>query len=276
MKKFFLFTLLPFFCIHTFGQNYNFTDTARTTKTKKLSTGLLFTSDLAYNEKGKLFNSYVSRKLGVGIYLSNANKDFLFYLGFGFKGFKISLFNPDFNTDFTNDVSQAYHPIIGNQKDSGVAVSVYTMAQKTDVSNYNMWGFYSQYLDVGFILTRFHLKPTLTYYRGFEDYVLWTPFAQSLTKHNDSYHDWISMSGRFNELKAGIDLVGLFNKENPFSGSLEINIGYKWMNYGGLYFFNVPIADYTNQDLADKYNLEQKITFGISFKKWMTWREFIN
>ena len=64
--------------------------------------GFLFSADLSYVQKDKLFNPYIMRKLGIGISFSNSQGDFIGYMGFGFKGWKASLKDPKFTDGFKN------------------------------------------------------------------------------------------------------------------------------------------------------------------------------
>jgi len=231
--------------------------------------GFLFSADLAQNQKDNLFNAYPERKLSIGITFTNKKNDFIFYLGGGFKGWKVSAHSPQFSSAFTNEIIQSYHPVTGNLHDSLAAVSVYNMAQKK--KDFYMFGFYAQYIDAGFILTQYRLRPSISFYSGWEDFVLFTPDAHFLDLNNESYSEWISMQANFKEIKLGLDLLGIFNHHNlPFT--LDANVGYKWINYKNIAFENTSLSVYTNDQITEKYNTAKKLTFGINFRYWTNWQ----
>jgi hypothetical protein len=234
--------------------------------------GFLFSADLAYNQKDKLFNAYFERKLSVGISFTNRNADFIFYTGFGFKGWKLSLTTPLFSSQFTNDLNQSYHTVSGNLGDSLVAISVYGATQNK--KDFHEGGFYAGYVEAGFILTHFKVRPSISFFTGYEEYVLFTPVAHYFDSPNtDSYSEWISMNSRFQEVKIGLDILGIFTDQLP--ATLDLNVGYKWLNYKNISYGGgkngTPLSTYTNDQMAEKYNLAQKFTFGINFRWWTNW-----
>lgn len=230
--------------------------------------GFTVSADLAYNQPDQLFNSYLARKIAIGISFTNSENDFLFYLGGGFKGWKVSRNSPKFSPQFTSDVIQSYHPISGNQHDSLSAISVYNMAQ--GAKDFYMFGYYSQYIDAGFILTRYRLRPSVSFYMGWENYVLFTPTAHFLDPNNESYSEWIDMQAAFKEVKLGMDALRIFSKKNlPFT--LDIHVGYKWLNYKNLSFAGTPLSTYTNDQLTEKYRHGEKMTLGFTFRYWTNW-----
>src|ERR1044072_5188563 len=118
--------------------------------------GFLFSADLSQNQKDNLFTAHPVRKLSIGISFTNRKKDFLAYLSGGFKGWKVSAKSPQFTGQFNSDVNQFYHPISGDLHDSLSAASVYTVAQNQK-DDYYLLGFYAQYAEAGFVLTKFKL-----------------------------------------------------------------------------------------------------------------------
>ena len=142
------------------------------------------------------------------------------------------------------------------------------VAQKTE--HFYQGGFYSQYVDAGFILTRYRLKPCISYYLGWEDYLLYSSAARYFQPTNMDA-EYLTMNAVFQEIKIGIDGLGLINMENEFSGGLEFNLGYKWMNYSGVTFERVPLSHYSNSQLQEKYSHDGKVTFSITFLFWSNW-----
>ena len=149
--------------------------------------GFTFSADLEQNQKDNLFKAYLERKLAIGISFTNKKSDFLVYLGFGFKGFKASIKSPKFTDQFLNEIEQTYHPVVGNLHDSLSALSVYNLTQNK--KEFYMFGFYAQYSDVGFVLTKYRCRPSVTIYSGWENYVLFTPTAHFQDLNNDSYSE---------------------------------------------------------------------------------------
>jgi len=234
--------------------------TTDTTKTSRL--GIIGSFDLAYNFQDKILNSGVGRKWTVGASFTNKKREFIGFVALGLKGFKINLYSPTFRESFINDVKQNYVPINGTSEDSLIG------AKMNSNPKGSLWGTYAQYFEVGFILNK-KLKPSFSFYAGNEHFLLHDP---SFTKYEDPEHGdihYVSMTTFFYEFKVGCAIPFKKFSDKPFC--LNVNLGYKWVDYGALKFKDTPLNSYTNGSLKDKYNSCGKLTASISFIIWSNW-----
>ena len=217
--------------------------------------------DLTYNFKDKILTPGLGRKIAVGMSLTNKKRQFVSFLAVGIKGFKFNLYSPSFRAPFINDIRQNYLPINGTGEDSLIAA-------KMNSGGNNLWGTYAQYMELGFILNR-KFKPSCFLYVGSEEFLLHDP---AFEKYEDPEHgdiDYVGMNTTFFELKLGCSLPS----SNFFEEyhSVNLNIGYKWVNYGSIAFGSVPLIAYTNGSLKNKYNACGRFTLSVSVMVWSNW-----
>jgi hypothetical protein len=249
----FLFLLLLFSTTIVFGQK---ADSSRT-----MRLGIIGTFDYAYNFQDKVLTPGLGRKFSIGMTFTNKKRQFVSFVAVGAKGFKFNLYSPSFRTSFINDVKSNYTPINGTSEDSLIGAQM-----NTDAIDH-LWGTYSSFFQIGFILNN-KFKPTISIYKGEERFLLYGPYA----KYEDPEHGdikYVGMSTRFYELKCGFTIPIKKITEKPFTPN--INIGYKWVDYGQFEFGSTPLSAYTNGSLKDKYRHSGKLTISLSFYIWSNW-----
>lgn len=253
LKKFFI-------CLIAFCSTTIVAQTKDSLKTRRI--GIIGTADLAYNFQDKVLTPGLGRKLSAGVSFTNKKRQFIVFVAGDFKGAKGNLHASAFRESFINDVRQHYLPISGTSEDSLIGAKVNSNTKES------LSGTYAQYLQVGFILNK-KLKPSFSFYAGHEDFLLSDP---GFTKYEDpKYQDihYVSMTTTFYELKVGCAIpLKLFSGE-PFC--LNVNIGYKWVDYGELKFNGTPLNAYTSGSLKDKYSSCGKMTLSVSFLIWSNW-----
>lgn len=253
MTKRLFIILIAFYSTVLFGQ------TSDSSKTWRL--GVIGTFDYAYNFHDKVLNAGISRRFTVGLSVTNKKRQFVGFVAVGAKGFKINLYSSTFRSSFINDVQENYVPINGTSEDSLVGATMNSSPGK------KLWGTYSHFIHVGFILNT-KMKPTINFYMGKEEFLLHGGFA----KYEDPEHgdiNYVGMLTKFYEFKIGCTIPFKKISTKPFSPC--INIGYKWVDYGQLAFNSTPISAYTNGNLKDKYGRGGKITISVSFYIWSNW-----
>ena len=254
MTKRLFIILITFYSTILFGQ------TSDSSKTWRL--GAIGTFDYAYNFHDKVLNSGLSRRFTFGLSVTNKKRQFIGFVAIGVKGFKINLFSPTFRTSFINDVQGNYVPINGTSEDSLVGDKM------NSNPGHSLWGTYSQFIHVGFILNK-KFKPSFSFYIGREEFLL---HDKSFTRYEDPEHgdiNYVGMPTKFYEFKIGCTIPLKILSTKPFSPN--INIGYKLVDYGQLAFNSTPISAYTTGNLKDKYGRGGKITISISFYIWSNW-----
>jgi hypothetical protein len=248
-----LLLLIVFYSATVFGQK---ADSSRT-----MRIGIIGTFDYAYNFQDKVLTSGMGRKFTFGLSFTNKKRQFLGFIAAGFKGFKFNLYSPTFRTSFINDVKYNYTPINGTSEDSLIGDQMNTNAID------HLWGTYASFFHVGFIINN-KFKPSISLYKGHEEFLLYGPYA----KYEDPEHQdikYVGMMTRFYELKFGFTIPIKKTKQKSFTPN--INIGYKWVDYGQLQFNSTPLSAYTNGSLKDKYKGNGKLTISLSFYNWSNW-----
>jgi hypothetical protein len=228
--------------------------------------GVSWVYDVAYNIPDKLITAGIGRKGAIDGTYTNKKRDFVIFLGGGFKGAKINFYSPKLQDIFLQDVANNYQPIVGSKTDSIIGASVINL--KNNVADYSFEGTYSQFLQVGFLLNKFRLKPSITFYTGREQYLLFSKLLKG-TKPSDPDYRYGSMSSTFNEIKVGLNIPLNYFDDKPFC--INVNAGYKWGSYGSIAFEGTPLSAYTNNNLASKYNSFGKFTVSISIIVWSNW-----
>lgn len=224
--------------------------------------GIIFSYDLAFNFPDKLLSSSIGRKWIIGLSVADKKRNFIGFIGAGFKGWKLNFYSPVFQEAFINDVKKNYTPINGASEDSIIGAKIYSSPGNS------LWGTYAGAFQVGIIILKNKFKPTFSFYSGFTEYLL---HDREIAKYEDPEHgdiDYVGMSSTFYEFKIGA-MIPIKNKR-PFSAHL--NIGYKLTNYGLIKFKDTPLEAYTTGNLSDKYNKTGIMTISISFTTWSNWR----
>ncbi|MCW3083572.1 MAG: hypothetical protein JWP12_938 [Bacteroidetes bacterium] len=224
--------------------------------------GAIGSLDVAYNFQDKVLGPGMGRKWTAGVSYCNKKREFIVFVAAGIKGFKINALSSTFRGSFINDVQKHYVPINHTSEDSLVG------AKMNGSPGNSMWGTYSQYVQAGFILVKYKWKPTISFYLGREDFLLYGGFAQYEDPENHDI-DYVSMTTTFYELKLGCTIP--FKKMWNLPCNPIINIGYKWVDYGKIQFASAPLSAYTTGDLADKYRNQGKLTVSLSFYVWSNW-----
>lgn len=253
MKTKIIYILLILFSKITFAQVLD--------SSKTMRIGVIGTFDYSYNFQDKVLAPGLGRKFTVGLSFSNKKRQFLCFIAVGAKGFKFNLYSPTFRSSFINDVKANYTPINGTNEDSLIGAQMNTGARE------NLWGTYSTFLQVGFILNN-KFKTAISFYKGREDFLLYGPFA----KYEDPEHQdikYVAMATKFYELKFGFTIPIKKISKKPFVP--YINIGYKWVDYGQFQFKSTPLSAYTSGALKDKYKINGKLTLSLSFYIWSNW-----
>lgn len=222
----------------------------------------MFCFDQFYSLPDKVLNAYVSRQSTLGVSFTNKDRTHVAFVGIGIKGFKFMLYNPTFQSSFLNGIKQNYVPINGISEDSLVG------AKMSGSPNDDLWGTYSQFIHAGFIWNK-KFKPSLNFRIGWEDILL---HDRGFAKYEDPEHgdiDYVGLQAAFYEFKFGAAIP--FKKWGDKHLCLNLNAGYRLMNYREVSFGNTPIGAYTTGNLADKYRISGKFTFSISFMVWSNW-----
>ncbi len=219
--------------------------------------GVIGHFDLAYNFPDKILTPGLQRKWTIGISFTNRKKEFIAYAAVGIKGAKIDLYSQSFRESFISDIQKNYVPI--NDTNESRAIGV-----KMNDGGKNLWGTYSQHAEIGFILNR-KFRPSCSFYVGTQEFLL---HDDSFKKYEDPEHgdiNYVGMRATFYEFKIGCGL--------PFKApfSVNLNIGYKWVNYGDIKFNNTPLSAYTMGTLKNRYSSSNGLTLSISFMAWSNW-----
>ena len=228
--------------------------------------GILGSFDLAYNFSDKVLNPCLGRKWSFAATFRDKKERFVVFAGAGIKGAKLNGYSPTFRKSFLNEVEQNYVPINGYTEDSLIG------AKMNSSPGGSLWGTYSQYIHVGFILNS-KIKPAISFYMGREDFLL---HDNSFTHFEDPKNgdiDYVGMTALFYELKIGCGIpIKWFSPDNPHA--LNLNIGFKHVNYGDMSFDDTSLSEYTKGNLAEKYSLNEKCTLSISYIAWTDWLLF--
>lgn len=258
MKVAFIVIILSFNVINSIAQ---VSATEKPKSTKYL--GIYSSADFAYNFKDNALGSGISRKISAGLSLTNKKKQFVVLLGVGLKFIKGNIYGPKLQSNFTKVIEDNYVPIA--EKSEGSYIGVLMGPRKGDAFN----GTTSYYFKAGFIWN-VKFKPSLNFYYGDEDFFL---NDRGLAIYEDPEHGdihYVSMTSKFYEIKLGCTLPFKYLAEKPFC--INLNIGYKYVDYGEFKFGDTPLSAYTTGELADKYRLNHKLTISLSYIIWSNWK----
>jgi hypothetical protein len=239
---------------------------AQTEKQVTHRIGALYVYDIAYNKPDKLITAGIGRKGTVGVTYTNKKRDFIAFFSGGFKGAKLNFYSPKLQDAFLQDVANNYSPIIGNKTDSLIGASVINLKNK--IPDYDFEGTYAQFLQVGFLLNKYKLKPSFSFYTGREQYLLFSKLLRG-TNPKDYDYSYGTMRSTFKEIKLGVNVPLKYFANKPFC--INVHAGYKWGSYGAIQFEKAPLSAYTNNNLTSKYNTFGKLTASISFIIWSNW-----
>ena len=221
------------------------------------------TLDMAFDFQDKVLESGIGRKWAVGLSFTNKKRQFIAYVSGGIKGAKANLYSPVFRESFINDVRQNYVPLNTKNEDQVVAAKI------NQGPGGSLWGTYSQYLQAGFILNK-KMKPSFSFCYGGEEFLLHDAGFRFYEDPKNGDIDYVGMSTTFFEIKIGCGFPFKHAEELP--GALNLNIGYKWVDYGTMTFNKTPLSAYTNGDLAKKYHEAGKFLISVSLTLWSNWK----
>lgn len=246
MRRIYLFIFILISCTSLFAQ-------------KRI--GLTASYDLAFNSADKLMQPSLGRKFTIGLAFGDLNKKAIGFLAAGFKGFKVNMYSPQFQSKFLDEVNSTYHLVENSEHDSLVGVSLFRLTNKEQ--GFFMTGTYSLHLQGGFIWNNSRFRPLLMFYAGTEKFVFRTP----LFFNYQNYQEYISMNSVFYEIKAGIGLPVL--RDKPWS--VNLNAGYRHIDYRQISFDGTPLSVYTDGAIAEKYSKNDKLTVSVSIIWWSNW-----
>lgn len=258
MKGILLLTTLLFTIINGFGQ----ISTSEKSDSPKY-VGIYSTADLAYNFKDKVINPGLGRKISVGLSLTNKKRQFIGLVGVGFKFIKGNVYSPKLDHKFLKAIEDNYVPITEKNESSFIGE---LMGKKKGEA---FSGTTAYYFHVGFIwIIKF--KPSLNFYYGDEDFFL---NDIGLARYEDPEHGdihYVGMPSKFYEIKLGCTLPLKYLTKKPFC--VNLNVGYKHVDYSQFKFGDTPLSSYTTGELADKYHLNHKLTISLSYTIWSNWK----
>ncbi|MFL5762983.1 MAG: hypothetical protein ACJ77K_03515 [Bacteroidia bacterium] len=229
--------------------------------------GVIGCYDYSFYGSDKLLKQGIIRKGSAGISISNRDHDFILFGGVGIKGFKVDVYSPEFQDDFLDDVSAHYTAIPGNTEDSLIGAIMNTRSLK------RFGDCYAHYFHAGFFVNS-RYRPGISFYYGKEEHLL---HADGFIKFEDPQNGDINYVGllcRFYEIKAGFSFPYAKMDEKPLA--LNLNIGYKWMDYGNITFGQTDLSEYTTGHLANKYNRTGKFTVSLVFMIWSNWGDLFH
>lgn len=258
MKEILLLTTLLFTIINSFGQ---ISPSEKKDSPKYI--GIYSTGDLAYNFQDKVINPGLGRKISVGLSLTNKKRQFIGLVGVGFKFIKANLYSPKLKESFLKDVKDSYVPISDTNESQYIGI---LMGPKNGEAFY---GTTAYYFHIGFIWN-IKFKPALNFYYGDEDFFL---NDLGLARYEDPEHGdihYVGMPSRFYEIKLGCTLPLKCLTKKPFC--VNLNVGYKRVDYGQFKYGDTPLSAYTTGELADKYHLNHKLTISLSYAIWSNWK----
>jgi hypothetical protein len=223
--------------------------------------GVIGTFDYAYNFQDKVLNPTMGLKCSVGISLTDKKRKYIVFIGGGLKPVKGNFYPTTFRQGFLQDVRQNYVPGKGNNEDSLIG----SIMGSKNIPNL---GTVSYYLQAGFILNN-KFKPSVSFYYGNEQLTLHDDRLRYFEDPKYGDINYVDMKTTFYEVKLGCSLPFKNYAKKPYC--INLNVGYKWVNYGALEFNNTPLSAYTVGALDKKYNSSGRLTISLSFALWSNW-----
>lgn len=233
-----------------------FAQKADSSKTRII--GIIGSFDLAYNLPDKILTPGLQRKWTVGVSVTNKKRQFIAFVAVGLKGAKFDLYSQSFRASFIKDIQENYVPITDTNESR-------VIGNKMNAGGKNLWGTYSQHAEIGFILNK-GLRPSFFFYVGSQEFLL---HDDGFRQYEDPEHgdiNYVGMRTTFYEFKIGCGLPA------PAPFSLNLNVGYKWVNYGDLKFNDTPLSAYTSGSLKNKYGSSGGLTFSLTFLLWSNYK----
>ena len=224
--------------------------------------GIIGSFDSEFSFHDKVLNQGLGRRWALGLSFTNKKKQFVAFTSIGIKGAKLNFYSPKFQKSFISDLQNNYVPINGKSEDSCIASQMGTKHGE------GLWGTYSQFVEAGFILN-WKWRPSINFYFGNEEFLL---FDNAFRIYEDpKYGDikYVGMSTTFYSIKLGCTIP--FKNLVEVNGSLQLQIGYKWVNYDDLSFGKTPLSKYSNVAFANKYKTGGKLTISLTLFIWSNW-----
>lgn len=232
---------------------------AQTDSTKTKRFGIVSAFDVAYNLGDRVISPYLATKWSAGLRFTNKKKQFIGIVAAGIKAFKFNVYSPRLQGSFLEDVKQHYVPVPDTSESQMIGAII------GSGTGDGFWGSNGYCLHFGFMLNN-KWKPAVHFYCGQDFFYL---YNRGLARYEDPVHgdiDYVGMGTNFYELKLGCALPFKWLARHPFS--LNINAGYKLVDYDGFKFGDTPLSYYTTGGLDKKYRYNGKITLSLSFMVW--------
>ena len=220
--------------------------------------GLMGNYDLTINFPDKLTTHDLARKYTIGLYVTDKKKKAIWFWGFSFKLMRFTMLSPKFKNEFLKEYSDNYSPLPEFGKDSVKAAGLIRLANGENL-NYRLDGSTSQGFHVGFILNN-EYRPMIQYYWTSESREFYNnDLGQFHPPNFDYYYTGIGFVAH--EIKIGMSFLGdlLYY---PFS--INLNVGYKWINYKGIGFEGSSFSDYTGGHDFSHFDKTGKLTASLS------------
>jgi len=220
--------------------------------------------DETYNLKDKLLTDYAARKMTLGITFSDKKQKFALSIGLGFRGFKFTIYNPQYTNQFLNNVLASYTPVNSFGLDSLAGASIYNLAKGVDNDQYYLGGIYSAHASMRIVYMASLLKPMINYYISSEQFVFYTPLLHYNDPTANDPKEYMIMAALTNEVRVGFNPLPFKNlSTKPWYFSLQL--GYKFVAYKPLSFDAMKMSNYLPDKMLHEYEKGQKLTFTLSY-----------
>jgi len=204
---------------------------------------------------------YMARKGAYGLSFTNKKNTFVFFTGFGIKGFKIDIGHWKFSNEFLSDIETNYIADSTSEIGGLIAQSIYDVTQDPD--KFYTRGKYSNYLHFGIIFPKIAIRPSIDFYWGNNHF---TFYNSRLYGYNDNPDYYATMRAQFKEIKIGFTPPLKFWANRNFA--INLHVGYKWINYREISLSGVSLSHYTSGNLVNNYGKAGKLTYSVSLKIW--------
>ena len=199
--------------------------------------------------------------MSLGLYFTDKKKRLVVFWGVSFKFSRYGFLTPKLSPKLLKEYRDNYIPVLGYSLDSSVGAGLNSRANG-NADHYNIDGFTSNSLHFGLILNM-KFKPSIQYYRGSEKLEFnITNIDEFFSPNNNDnkYQGIIAKSA--NEVKIGISLILKNIFYYPYN--FNVNLGYKWLDYGRLGLGDVNFSTLTNNHDFSSFSKQGKITLSIS------------
>lgn len=222
--------------------------------------GVYANIDQAYHFSDGVFIGGTDRKISIGVTYAQKDGKHVVFLGGGFRLFKVTFTQPELTTAFKDRLNEHYVPVEQAGLDSLVGAA---MSQGGHFS-----GSTGGWLHIGFGWMNPY-RPTLNFYYGVRGVPSYGPgYVQYVDpEHQDI--EYLTLSTRFYELKAGFSPPFLNKRGWPFS--VCINAGFRLTDYRNFSIGDTPITRYTTSDFSKGDRYRACVTLSVSLSFWSNW-----